>query len=219
MSAPIFKDRIQAGQRLAAALDGYGAREDVVVLGLPRGGVPVAYEIAQRLHIPLDVLVVRKLGIPGLEELAMGAIASGGIRVLNESVIHANHVSDKALQNVVDKETLELHRRETAWRGHGTAIPVRNKTVILVDDGMATGSTMQAAVEALRPQHPRRMVVAVPAASRQACSLLRPMVDELVALVIPREFRAVGRWYEDFSQTEDAEVSRLLQTARHAVVA
>ena len=214
MSIGIFKDRVHAGQLLAEELAKYSGRDDVIVLGLPRGGVPVAYEVAKRLNAPLDVLVVRKLGVPGWEELAMGAIASGGVRVINEQVVRRAGISGQAIEAAVTAQTKELHRREIAFRGHTGAPEVEDEMVILVDDGIATGSTIKAAVEALRQQGPAKIIIAVPTTSADACAMLEPMVDEFVALIMPEDFRAVGQWYEDFAQTSDAEVSDLLKSAR-----
>jgi putative phosphoribosyl transferase len=213
MSVTVFKDRVHAGQLLAQALMKYAGREDVIVLGLPRGGVPVAYQVARKLQAPLDVLVVRKLGVPGWEELAMGAIASGGVRVIHEGVVRSAAVSQAALEAVAATQLKELHRRELAYRGHTGAPEIEDKTVILVDDGIATGSTIRAAVQALRQQQPQQIIIAVPTASTDSCAMLQPMVDEFIALTMPEEFRAVGRWYEDFSQTTDAEVTQLLAKA------
>jgi putative phosphoribosyl transferase len=209
-----FIDRTHAGQLLAEELLEYAGRADVIVLGLPRGGVPVASEIAKCLHAPLDVLVVRKLGVPGWEELAMGAIASGGIRVLNESVLRNAGIPDEAIEEAVARELEELHRREMRFRGHTGAPEVAAKVVILVDDGMATGSTARAAAEALRQQNPQKIILAVPVASTDAAELLGPIVDEFKALLLPENFRAVGQWYDDFSQTTDAEVASLLAATR-----
>ena len=213
MSIGIFKDRVHAGRLLAEELAKYMGRDDVIVLGLPRGGVPVAYEVASRLKVPLDVLVVRKLGVPGWEELAMGAIASGGVRVMNEQVVRRAGISGQAIEAAVAEQTKELHRREIAFRGHIGAPEVEDKVVILVDDGIATGATIKAAVQALRQQGPDKIVIAVPTTSTDARDMLEPMVDEFVALMIPEDFRAVGQWYEDFAQTSDAEVSELLKRA------
>lgn len=215
----IFKDRVEAGQLLAGELKRYRDREDVIVLGLPRGGVPVAYEVARQLHAPLDVIVVRKLGAPGYEELAMGAIASGGIRVMNDSVVRALGVSRDAIEETAARQLKELHRREQAYRGHEGTPEIEDKTVILVDDGIATGSTIRAAVEALRQQAPRQIIIAVPTASSDARAMLEPMVDDFIALIVPEEFRAVGQWYEDFDQTTDAEVTQLLAKAAAAAPA
>jgi predicted phosphoribosyltransferase len=213
MKPMIFRDREHAGRLLGEALTKYADREDVIVLGLPRGGVPVAYEVAKILGVPLDVLVVRKLGLPGWEELAMGAIASGGIRVLNESVVKGSRVSPERIEKAVAEEMEELHRREMAYRGHMDAPIVEGKAVILVDDGIATGSTIRAAVSALRQQHPASITIAVPTAAPDTCRMLESLVDELVVLTEPANFQAVGQWYEDFSQTRDDEVKRLLTEA------
>ncbi len=214
MTEMIFRDRRHGGQMLAAALDHYADRPDVIILALPRGGVPVAYEVAEKLHAPLDVMVVRKLGVPGWEELAMGAIASGGVRVLNERVVREAGITAERIQEVAAAEWEELRRREMAFRGHTGAPEVAGKTVILVDDGIATGSTIRAAVQALRQQGPDRIVIAVPTAAADSCEMLEPMVDELVSLVRPAYFRAVGQWYDDFAQTTDDEVKQLLEKAR-----
>jgi putative phosphoribosyl transferase len=183
------------------------------VLGVPRGGVPVAFEVAQALRAPLDVFVVRKLGLPGQEELAMGAIASGGVRALNEELIETLSVPDELIDQVAGREEEELRRRETAYRGDRAPLPVTGRVAILVDDGLATGASMRAAVAALRRHDPARIVVAVPIAPRQTCEELRPEVDELVVARMPNPFHAVGMWYEDFSQTSDEEVRRLLESA------
>jgi putative phosphoribosyl transferase len=214
MTEMIFRDRRHGGQMLAAALDHYADRPDVIILALPRGGVPVGYEVAEKLHAPLDVMVVRKLGVPGWEELAMGAIASGGVRVLNERVVREAGITAERIQEVAAAEWEELRRREMAFRGHTGAPEVAGKTVILVDDGIATGSTIRAAVQALRQQGPDRIVIAVPTAAADSCEMLEPMVDELVSLVRPAYFRAVGQWYDDFAQTTDDEVRQLLEKAR-----
>jgi predicted phosphoribosyltransferase len=205
-----FRDRGEAGGLLAAKLAGYANRPDVVVLALPRGGVPVAYEVAQALGAPLDIFVVRKLGIPGYEELAMGAVATGGVRVLNDRLVSALGVPDYVVDAVTAWEQQELARRERAYRGAQPPPDVQGRTVILVDDGLATGATMHAAVQALRQQRPARIVVAVPAASPETCEQLRAEVDEVICAVTPEPFHAVGLWYEDFSQTTDEEVRELL---------
>lgn len=207
----LFHDRAQAGRLLAFELSRYANRKDVIVLGLPRGGVPVAHEVAARLHAPLDVFVVRKLGVPGHRELAMGAIATGGVRVLNHEILASLDISREALEAVAAAEEQELRRREQAYRGHGASPEIRGKTVILVDDGIATGSTMRAALAALRKQGPARVVVAVPTAAAASCQELQGQADEVVCLMTPRDFYAVGQWYEDFSQTTDEEVTRLLR--------
>jgi putative phosphoribosyl transferase len=195
---------------LAAELSEYAGRDDVIVLGLPRGGVPVAAEVARALGAPLDVFLVRKLGLPGQEELAMGAIASGGARVLNEEVVNALGVPERVLEQVTERERAELERRERAFRGDRPPADVRGRVVIVVDDGLATGSTMRAAIAALRTQEPARIVVAVPAAPPQTCEELRPEVDDLVVLLAPHPFHAVGLWYEDFTPTSDEEVRAIL---------
>jgi predicted phosphoribosyltransferase len=208
-----FKDRSQAGRLLAGALNHYRDRPDALVLALPRGGVPVGYEIARILHLPLDVFIVRKLGVPGEEELAMGAIASGGVRALNQSVIEQLDIPESVIDAVANRETHEVERRERLYRGDKPAIDVSNRIVILVDDGLATGSTMKAAVAALRRQHPAKIIVAVPTAPPDACDELRPNADEVICAVTPEPFFSVGLWYEHFEQTSDAEVSELLRRA------
>jgi putative phosphoribosyl transferase len=212
MSKP-FRDRAEAGRVLAEKLKAYANRPDVVVLALPRGGVPVAYEVARKLNAPLDVFLVRKLGVPGHTELAMGAIASGGVRVLNEDVVDYLRIPDETIDAVAAEELKELDRRERAYRGYDGAPDVRGRTVILVDDGLATGSSMRAAVTALRERQPARIIVAVPVAARATCNEFRSQVDEIVCAVTPEPFRAVGLWYEDFSQTTDEEVRDLLARA------
>jgi predicted phosphoribosyltransferase len=209
----LFHDRTDAGRQLAAELVRFKDRPDVVVLGLPRGGVPVAFEVAQALHAPLDVFIVRKLGLPGHEELAMGAIATGGIRVLNEEVVQALHIAPEVIDLVTAEEEQELRRRERLYRDDRPPLDVRGRTVILVDDGLATGSSMRAAVAALRHLGPARIVVAVPVAAPETCAEFRDLVDEIVCAHTPRPFFAVGMWYEDFSQTTDEEVHELLQRA------
>ena len=209
----IYRDRTEAGRRLAAQLTDYANRPDVLVLALPRGGVPVAYEVAKALRAPLDIFLVRKLGVPGHEELAMGAIATGGVRVLNEDVMRYISISDAAIDAVAAKEQRELERREQLYRGDRPAPDVKGQTVILVDDGLATGSTMRAAAAALRQQQPARIVVAVPVSAVQTCDEYRMGVDEIVCAVTPEPFHAVGMWYEDFSQTTDEEVRELLARA------
>jgi putative phosphoribosyl transferase len=209
-----FRDRVHAGQYLAERLPQYAKAPDAVVLGLPRGGVVVAAEVAGRLELPLDVFLVRKLGVPGYEELAMGAIASGGIRVMNDEVLRQASISDSAIEAVTRREERELVRREEAYRGDRPRLDVKGLTVILVDDGLATGATMRAAVTALRRQGPRRVVVAVPTAAPDTCDDFRAEVDEILCGMTPTPFYAVGVWYEDFSQTTDEEVQQLLKTAR-----
>jgi len=209
----VFRDRHEAGRLLAERLAAYTDRSDVVILALPRGGVPVAFEIAAVLHVPLDVMVVRKLGVPGHEELAMGAIASGGVQVVNQEVVRHLGLSQAVLESVAATEYQELTRRERAYRGsHGAAI-VEGRTVILVDDGLATGSTMRAAVAALRRRGPTRIVIAVPTAAPETCEELKTEVDEIVCATTPTPFYGVGQWYDDFSQTTDDEVRDLLEQA------
>jgi len=213
----LFADRRDAGRVLAGLLTKYANRDDVLVLALPRGGVPVAFEVAHALRAPLDVFIVRKLGAPGHEELAMGAIATGGVRVLNEDVVGALSLSTKVIDAAAAREERELDRRERIYRGARTPPDVRERTVILVDDGLATGSTMRAAVAALRKQRPARIVVAVPVAAAETCEEFKTEVDETVCAATPRMFNGVGRWYEDFSQTSDDEVHELLAQARTCV--
>ena len=210
----IFRDRTEAGQLLAGELMQFANQPDVIVLGLPRGGVPVAFEVARALRAPLDVFVVRKLGTPGRRELAMGAIASGGVRVLNEEVVQGLGIPMEVIDAVSAEEEQELKRRELAYRGSYSEPEVRGKTVLLIDDGIATGSTIRAAIRALHAQHPARLIVGVPTAAASTCRELRPEVDDLVALMTPERFDGVGQWYEDFGQTSDAEVTELLQRAR-----
>jgi predicted phosphoribosyltransferase len=214
MRRETFRDRTEAGRLLARELMRYANQRDVIVLGLPRGGVPVAFEVAVTLHVPLDVFVVRKLGTPGHSELAMGAIATGGVRVLNEAVIEAASIPMRVIDAVAEEEGRELKRRELAYRGSYSEPEVRGKTVLLIDDGIATGSTMRAAIRAIASQEPARLIVAVPTAAGPTCRELRPMVDELVALMMPEIFYGVGQWYDDFRQTSDEEVTELLQRAR-----
>ena len=211
---PLFRNRRQAGQALARVLSAYADRRDVLVLALPRGGVPVGFEVAEALHAPLDVFIVRKLGVPGREEYAMGAIASGGVRVLNESVARLLHISDAAIEEVARTEQQELQRRERLYRDARPPPKVRGRTVLVVDDGLATGSTMRVAVRAVRRQAPARVVVAAPVAAPEACELLRGEADDVVCAEMPSPFWGVGRWYLDFSQTSDEEVCRLLHNAR-----
>lgn len=191
----------------------YAGRPDVIVLALPRGGVPVAFELARELRVPLDVFIVRKLGMPGCEELAMGAIASGGVRVLNENVVSQVRDAERVLERVTAQETRELERREVEYRAGRPAPDLHGKTVILVDDGLATGATMRAAVKALKQREIARCVVGVPVSSPETCAELREEVDEIVCAMTPEDFRAVGQFYEDFSQTTDEEVSELLARA------
>jgi predicted phosphoribosyltransferase len=208
-----FRDRREAGQQLAQALR-LPAQPAVQVLGLPRGGVPVAFEVALALDAPLDVFVVRKLGVPGHEELAMGAIAQGGVRVLNRDVIEALGISPAIVERVAVSEKAELARRERIYRGTAQPPEFRGRVVVLVDDGLATGSTMAAAVAGVRAQAPARVIVAVPVASHEAMEMLGQVADECLAVLTPRHFGGVGQWYDDFSQTSDDEVRTLLEAAR-----
>jgi len=209
----IFRDRIDAGRRLAEKLDHYAGRPDVIVLALPRGGVPVGYEVARALGAPLDVFLVRKLGVPGREELAMGAIASGGVRVLNEDVVSELCIPQHWVDIVATRELEELRRREAVYRDGRPAPDVRGKTVILVDDGLATGASMRAGVAALRKLGPSRIVVAVPVGAQQTCNEFRDVADEVICAETPDPFYAVGSWYADFDQTTDEEVRELLARA------
>ena len=214
-----FRDRQDAGRHLAAALGSYAGRDDVLILALPRGGVPVGYEVARALGAPLDVMQVRKLGVPGHEELAMGAIASGGVRILSEGVVETLGIPERVIATVAAAEEQELDRRERVYR-EGRPFPeVRGRTVILVDDGLATGSTMRAAAAALRAHGAGRLVAAVPVAPRESCDALRDLVDEVICAVTPEPFLAVGEWYEDFTQTSDADVQDLLRRAAGASAA
>jgi putative phosphoribosyl transferase len=209
----IFHNRREAGQLLAQELMHYANRPEVSVLGLPRGGVPVAYEVARELHAPLDVFLVRKLGVPGQEELAMGAIASGGRRVLIERVVQGLGIPSEVIEAVAAREQQELAQREQRYRGNRPGLDVRGHVAILVDDGLATGATMRAAIAALRQQQPARIVVAVPVAPPSVCLEVRAVADEVVCLLTPEVFLGVGRWYDDFSATTDAEVQSLLERA------
>ena len=206
-----FRDRAEAGQILAQKLKRYARRPDVVVLALPRGGVPVAYEVARELQVPLDVYLVRKLGVPGHEELAMGAISSGGVRVLNEDIVQSLQIPPEVIEEVTTEERHELERRERLYRDDRPAPEVRGRIVILVDDGLATGSTMRAAVASLRRQRPGWIVVAVPVGAAETCAELKEVAGEVVCARTPDPFLAVGVWYGDFSQTTDAEVRSLLE--------
>ena len=210
-----FKNRSEAGRFLAEQLSAYANRPDTLVLALPRGGVPVAYEVAKALGAPLDVFQVRKLGLPGHEELAMGAIATGGVRVRNPEVVEYLRIPDEVIDEVTARERQELERRERLYREGRPALSPRGRVVILVDDGLATGSTMLAAVLALRQQQPASIVVAVPVAAKQTCEELRAVADEVVCAVTPDPFYAVGLWYEDFAQTTDEEVRELLARAEN----
>lgn len=217
MASEVFRDRTEAGQELGRRLLAACAGRDVLVLALPRGGVPVGYEVALALNAPLDVMVVRKLGVPGHEEYAMGAIASGGMHLLNDAVVRELGISPAAIENVVRAERIELERRERRYRDGRPPPDVRGRTVVLVDDGLATGSTMRVAIKALRVLQPVRIVVAVPVAAVDTCELLRSEADDVLCARTPEPFRAVGLWYQDFSQTSDEEVSALLKrSARQA---
>lgn len=208
-----FPNRAEAGRQLAEKLEKYAGRDDVIVLGLPRGGVPVAYEVAKRLRAPLDVFIVRKLGVPGFEELAAGAIASGGVRVLNQDVVRAIPYAEEAIQAVTARETAELQRREQIYREGRPAPELRDKIVILVDDGLATGATMRAAVKALRETGAAKIVVAVPVGPPDTCEEIAREADEAICLNTPPFFQAVGQYYENFSQTSDDDVRELLSRA------
>ena len=210
-----FVSRREAGRLLARELTEFADRHDVIVLALPRGGVPVAYEVATALHAPLDVFLVRKLGVPGHEELAMGAIATGGVRVLNEDIVSYLRISDVLIDQIANIEQRELERREKLYRGTGEPLDVRGRIVIIVDDGLATGSTMRAAVTALKPKDPARIIVAAPVAARETCEAFKADVESTcVCVMSPEPFEGVGRWYRDFSQTTDAEVRDLLNRAK-----
>jgi len=208
-----YRDRSEAGRMLASELTAYAKQPAVLVLALPRGGVPVAFEVARALQAPLDVFLVRKLGVPGHEELAMGAIATGGIRVINEDVVRMLHIPEHIIEKVVNRELQELGRRERLYRDNRPLPDVHNRIIILIDDGLATGATMRAAIQALRLQHPTRLVVAVPVAAPPGYDILREEVDEVICPLTPESFHGVGWWYEDFSQTSDREVHDLLTMA------
>jgi predicted phosphoribosyltransferase len=205
-----FRNRTDAGRQLAEKLAAYADRPDVLVLALPRGGVPVGYEVARARGAPLDVFLVRKLGVPGYEELAMGAVASGGVRVLNDEIVRGLGISEHEIDAAVARELRELSRRARLYRGDRPPPDVAGRTVILVDDGLATGATMRAAVAALRQQQPARIVVAVPTASPDTCEALKAEADDVICAMTPEPFFAVGHWYEDFTQTTDNEVRELL---------
>jgi predicted phosphoribosyltransferase len=205
-----FRNRVDAGRRLAAALGGYVGRSDVTVLALPRGGVPVAVEVARALGAPLDIFLVRKIGVPGHPELAMGAIAEGGVRVLNQGLIRDIGIPSSAVEQVMVRERLELERRDRLYRGGRSLPALKGRTVILVDDGLATGATMEAAVHALRQMTDGSIVVAAPVGAPDTCRRLREIADEVICVATPTTFDAVGLWYEDFSQTTDEEVRSLL---------
>ena len=210
-----FLDRFEAGRYLGEELRqrGYAAAPDVLVLALPRGGVPVGYEVARALHAPLDVFIVRKVGVPGHEELAMGAIASGGVKVVNEDVLDMLRLPRAMFEAAAKKELREVERRESEYRGDRPRLDLKGKTVVVIDDGLATGSTMLAAVRAVRLAGAERIVVAVPVAAEETCDAFRSEVDEVICAITPQPFHAVGIWYQDFSQTSDEEVRALLARA------
>ena len=213
-----FKDRRDAGRKLAQKLSAYAGQQNGLILALPRGGVPVAYEVALALNIPLDIFIVRKLGVPGREELAFGAIASGGIRVLNSDVVRMLSIPDEVINFVAKRELQELQRRESIYRGDHSSLEFRDHTVILIDDGLATGASMRAAVAGLRSQNPARVVIAVPAAAPETCEAFKAEVDEVICAITPELFYGVGRWYEDFSQVTDEEVRVLLEEANRQIL-
>lgn len=208
-----FKDRVDAGKKLAKELSKYANRSDVLILALPRGGVPVAFEVAKELNVKMDVFIVRKLGVPGNEELAMGAIASDNIRVLNEDVVSSFQIPERVIDSVAANELKELERREQAYRGNRPKPEISGKTVILIDDGLATGATMRAAVAALKIKNPTKIVIAVPTAAADTCRFFEEKVDEIICVTTPEPFYGVGAWYGDFSQTTDEEVCELLDKA------
>jgi putative phosphoribosyl transferase len=210
-----FSDRYEAGQFLAHKLAKYRPEPDLLVLALPRGGVPVAYEVAKYLDAPLDIFLVRKLGLPGHEELAMGAVADGGIVVLNEDVVRSLNISEEVICEAAHRERQRIQQQRQTYRDGQPAPAIRGRTVILVDDGLATGSTMRAAVAALRKQQPKRLVVAVPVGASETCAELGDDVDEIICAVTPESFMAVGMWYDDFSPTSDNTVRALLEEASH----
>lgn len=209
----LFKDRQDAGKKLAEKLKAYKGQQDIIVLALPRGGIPVGFEIAKSLEVPLDIFIVRKLGVPGHEELAMGAIADGGIIVLNEEIIQQLGITQVLIDRITQDESKEVARRESLYRRGRPAYKLGGKTIIVVDDGLATGASMRAALIAVKEKKPRKIIAAVPVGAAETCKSLRTYVDELVCLLVPPSFGAVGSWYEDFSQTTDAEVESLLDSA------
>ena len=208
-----FRNRAEAGQVLARRLQQYKNQPDTLVLGLPRGGVPVAYEVARELNAPLDVFIVRKLGVPGHEELGMGAIATGGVRILHEGIIREFGISQELIDSVSEREQAELDRRNRLYRGDRPAPAIKDRTVVIVDDGLATGSTMKAAIQAVRQQAPRRLIAAVPTAPAETCEQVKETADEVVCAITPDPFLAVGGSYADFSQTTDEEVRELIASA------
>ena len=217
----MFRDRTEAGQKLAHKLKSYANRQDLLVLGLPRGGVPVAFEVAMSLNAPLNVLLVRKLGVPGREECAMGALAklprmefaSSSIQILNQEIVERRQISKAAIASVASREQRELQRRESAYRSDCTFIDICDRTVILVDDGIATGATMQAAILAVKQQHPKQIIIAIPVAASEICNELQIKVDRIICIKVPEQFNSVSFWYQNFSQTTDAEVRDLLRRA------
>ena len=211
----LFRDRRDAGRKLAQKLLDYMGRNDVIVLALPRGGVPVAYEVALALNAPLDIFLVRKLGLPGHEEVAIGAIASGGVRVLNKDIVRYFNIPTPLIDAVAQRELQELERRARAYRGNRPPPDVRGRTVILIDDGLATGASMRAAIVGLRAHSPAQIVIAVPTAAPETCEAFEPEVDKIVCATTPDPFHGVSRWYENFSQTTDEEVKMLLEEATH----
>jgi putative phosphoribosyl transferase len=210
-----FRNRTEAGKLLASQLTQYANRPDVLVLGIPRGGVPVAFEVATALNAPLDICLVRKLGVPGNQELAMGAIAAGGFQVLNEELLDWLRISGHTIAEVAEREFQELQRHDRIYRGDRSLPQIRDRIVILVDDGLATGSMMRAAIGVLKPQQPQRIIIAVPVAPLDTCDRLRAEVDEVVCLMTPEQFCGIGLWYEDFAPTTDDEVCELLNMATH----
>jgi predicted phosphoribosyltransferase len=210
----LFKDRVDAGKKLAKELSKYANRSDVLILALPRGGVPVAFEVAKELNVRMDVFIVRKLGVPGNEELAMGAISSDNIRVLNEDVVRSFQIPERIINMVSENELKELERRERAYRGDRPKPEISGSTVILIDDGLATGATMRAAAAAIKTKNPAKIVVAVPTGARDTCELFGREVDEVICVATPEPFYGVGAWYGNFSQTTDEEVCELLDKAR-----
>ncbi len=205
-----FHNRTEAGQRLAEQLEVYKNRKDVLVLALPRGGVPVAFEIAKKLNLPLDICLVRKLGVPDRPELAMGAIALGGVRIINQDVVHGWGISPRIIEQVTQEEQQELHRREQVYRGHKPFPTIYNQTIILVDDGIATGSSIKAAIAILKQQQPKKIIIAVPVAPPSVCQELSHEVDQFVCVTMPENLNSISLWYDDFSQTSDQEVCSLL---------
>jgi putative phosphoribosyl transferase len=213
MEPMIFRDRKQAGELLARKLTKYANREDVVVLAIPRGGVPVGFEVARALHAPLDVFIVRKLGVPWQEELAFGAVATGGVRVLDEQIMESLQLTPEQIEKVTERENKELERRERVYRGKRAALAVKGKLVLLVDDGIATGSSMLAGITALRQLEPAQIIIAIPVAPPTTCARLRKKADDLVCVSMPESFFAIGQFYENFQPTSDVEVCALVEEA------